>query len=463
MLRGILYLLAILILITTINAQNLLMFKSNDQQIKEVENIIYDLSHKKAEKIKTELIDEVDTLDKVIYRWQLEKKILKLRWKQINRLKEKLSNESDSNKGIPDFDLLIIDLDYTNTLADSIEIYETKITEIVKEKFVREKRIEFLQKIVTEEQYPTQITLDTLQYQIAMYDTVDFKAAVATRKKLWQLLTADNKYSELKEKSTARFTHNGTTEKVTYPKFTKVEFDEMTITIIDSLLNYSQKEYQSFLKAQITVAAAINKGRDADLSIKPNIKTAVLFRPANTSLLLYPYISANVLSNQFDGRYDSGANLIIREASTFTFGLNADLRTGNHTGLYFKAAYSLKRLADSTKIIDLEDSTKFYPVNNVGTLNANLGFELMPVPQKLSLYVGIQFLQVVSKDESYTQFFGEDVKQHFLMPEFGIRVRFSEKIFASLKVILISDEYKKLLGNGDDIIPVLKLSAENLL
>ncbi len=229
-------------------------------------------------------------------------------------------------------------------------------------------------------------------------------------------------------------------------------------SLADSLLAFEKKEFDSQLKGNLGIKSTFNLRNGTEQVLQPTLKAGGTYR-IYKRFLAEVEINSNLL-DLGDGVYNSSANLLIREASKLSFSAGADYLIKNVLGFSGGFSFALKKLSDSTRV-ESDSTDLISSVDNVGTINFNAGFEILILSQKLSVFYGINYTNVVTNIESFNQFYSnvENPQTNYFIHEVGIRAVLADNIYAELNVKFTNNKIRDILGNDDFIIPVLRLST----
>jgi hypothetical protein len=150
---------------------------------------------------------------------------------------------------------------------------------------------------------------------------------------------------------------------------------------------------------------------------------------------------------------DISANLFVPEASKYALNLlggwrpRSQGRTAKQFALNFGFYYALKELpSDSTDTLE-----------DMGVIHAHLGVEYVIFQKQLSVYLDGHLLSNQENIADYEAFFGKGTERTFVYAAPGVRVKFSDKLFVDLEMLILNNDMKTLRGTDDGILPIIRL------
>jgi len=175
--------------------------------------------------------------------------------------------------------------------------------------------------------------------------------------------------------------------------------------------------------------------------------------------------------NSDTGRSSAVSSMMLPEAGTYAFVLNA------HTSLPTQliTLFQNEDYSDSITFLWLNANSYYRNVKvrdkqQFGTLQFRLALEWRVIPNGLSLYAGLNYLQVVSQINNFTSTFGSEVGQVFRYPDVGIsgfvHVGDSNEksgFWLQLQFLIGNDDLHRFRGDQDAVVPVVRVSYQQPL
>lgn len=200
-------------------------------------------------------------------------------------------------------------------------------------------------------------------------------------------------------------------------------------------------------KAIEASASLISNLTNPSKTLKPSVYLRGIYNKKNYLLKLE---TVGNLSPDDQSRAVVAQGLWMPENSIYSIGVAGTRRIFKGLGAYGCFGYSSKNLTGS-------DSTRTNNVD-IGTINLRIGLEFVLSKNRFSAYTGFNWLNIVNGREIFDDYFGDNEKA-FLHPEFGFKGRLDNGMYLDFQMILTNTNFRKVLGNKDRIIPILRLAG----
>ena len=97
--------------------------------------------------------------------------------------------------------------------------------------------------------------------------------------------------------------------------------------------------------------------------------------------------------------------------------------------------------------------------------NFSAGVDVVILSRNLSIYGGVTYNEILTEKDKFRSFYSsvQNPSIKHWIPEAGIRVMFTDNLYAELNLLFPTNEFRDLMGNDDKVISLLRVSVENFL